>query len=195
VPVRLDKTLVGEGRAALAAVVEVPLERLRPWPENPRRIRPERLEDLKRALSEDREMLRARPLLALPDGTVIAGNQRLLAARELGWQTIPVLNVDLDPGRARLWALRRQRSSPATWIPSSTRRCEALLTKGDHGSNRYVCQPGATRRTRTRVRAETVRRYAEEAGFSSCEVLPIENDFWRFYCCDPSQGPGEKKRR
>jgi hypothetical protein len=30
-------------------------------------------------------------------------------------------------------------------------------------------------------RAETVRRYADDAGFSTCEVLPIENDFWRFY--------------
>src|SRR5207248_7250183 len=60
----------------------------------------------KRALADDPEMLRARPLLALPDGTVIAGNQRLRAARELGWQTIPVITVELEPGRARLWALR-----------------------------------------------------------------------------------------
>ncbi len=35
--------------------------------------------------------------------------------------------------------------------------------------------------TGTVIRPDTVRRYAEEAGFSSCEVLPIENDFWRFY--------------
>ena len=35
--------------------------------------------------------------------------------------------------------------------------------------------------TGTVIRADTVRRYAREAGFSSCEVLPIENDFWRFY--------------
>jgi hypothetical protein len=35
--------------------------------------------------------------------------------------------------------------------------------------------------TGTVIRADTVRAYAREAGFSSCEVLPIENDFWRFY--------------
>jgi 2-polyprenyl-3-methyl-5-hydroxy-6-metoxy-1,4-benzoquinol methylase len=35
--------------------------------------------------------------------------------------------------------------------------------------------------TGTVIRAETVRRYAEEAGFSRCEVLPLEHDFWRFY--------------
>ena len=39
--------------------------------------------------------------------------------------------------------------------------------------------------TGTVMRAGTVRRYADEAGFSSCEVLPIENDFWRFYLLRP----------
>jgi ParB/Sulfiredoxin domain len=87
-------------------VVEVPLSRLRPWSGNPRTITEARLADLKRALEADREMLWARPLLALPDGTVIGGNQRLVAARELGWRTIPVLTVDLDPARAKLWGLR-----------------------------------------------------------------------------------------
>ena len=35
--------------------------------------------------------------------------------------------------------------------------------------------------TGTVMRESTVRRYAEEAGFTGFEVLPIENDFWRFY--------------
>jgi 2-polyprenyl-3-methyl-5-hydroxy-6-metoxy-1,4-benzoquinol methylase len=35
--------------------------------------------------------------------------------------------------------------------------------------------------TGTVMRADTVRRYAEEAGFTGFEVLPIENDFYRFY--------------
>jgi 2-polyprenyl-3-methyl-5-hydroxy-6-metoxy-1,4-benzoquinol methylase len=39
--------------------------------------------------------------------------------------------------------------------------------------------------TGTVMRAETVRRYAEAAGFSLCEVAPIENDFWRFYLLTP----------
>ena len=39
--------------------------------------------------------------------------------------------------------------------------------------------------TGTVIRAETVRRYADAAGFSSCEVLPIEHDFWRFYLLEP----------
>jgi 2-polyprenyl-3-methyl-5-hydroxy-6-metoxy-1,4-benzoquinol methylase len=39
--------------------------------------------------------------------------------------------------------------------------------------------------TGTVMRADTVRRYAEEAGFGSVEVLPIENDFYRFYLLTP----------
>jgi hypothetical protein len=35
------------------------------------------------------------------------------------------------------------------------------------------------------MRADTLRRYADEAGFSSCEVLPIEADTWRFYLLRP----------
>jgi SAM-dependent methyltransferase len=35
--------------------------------------------------------------------------------------------------------------------------------------------------TGTVMRADTVRRYASEAGFSDVEVLPIESDFYRFY--------------
>lgn len=35
--------------------------------------------------------------------------------------------------------------------------------------------------TGTVMRTETLRAYAEQAGFRSVEVLPIENIFWRFY--------------
>ncbi len=39
--------------------------------------------------------------------------------------------------------------------------------------------------TGTVMRSETVRRYTDEAGFAGCEVLPIENEFWRFYLLRP----------
>ena len=35
--------------------------------------------------------------------------------------------------------------------------------------------------TGTVMRPPTLRRYAAEAGFRAVEILPIENDFWRFY--------------
>jgi ubiquinone/menaquinone biosynthesis C-methylase UbiE len=39
--------------------------------------------------------------------------------------------------------------------------------------------------TGTVMREDTVRRYAEQAGFTGVEVAPIENDFWRFYLLTP----------
>ncbi len=92
--------------AEVGVVAEVPVGRLRPWSGNPRRIAAARLEDLARALADDPAMLWARPLVALPDGTVVCGNQRLRAAIALGWTSIPALVVDLGPSRARVWALR-----------------------------------------------------------------------------------------
>jgi precorrin-6B methylase 2 len=39
--------------------------------------------------------------------------------------------------------------------------------------------------TGTVMRVETLRRYATEAGFPGVDVLPIENDAWRFYLLRP----------
>ncbi len=84
--------------SVLGDVAAVAVTLLRPWPDNPRRISGERLEALKQSMVADPAMLWARPLLALRDGTVFSGNQRLRVARELGWESIPVLYVDLDVG-------------------------------------------------------------------------------------------------
>ncbi|MFI7442748.1 class I SAM-dependent methyltransferase [Nonomuraea indica] len=45
-----------------------------------------------------------------------------------------------------------------------------------------VEQPSAA--TGTVLRADRVRAYAEQAGFSACSVLPVENDFFRLYRLD-----------
>lgn len=63
---------------------------------NPRKIAPEALEKLKKKLVEDKVFFEKRPLLVnRRDGKLVvyAGNQRLLAARELGWTEVP---VDID---------------------------------------------------------------------------------------------------
>jgi hypothetical protein len=31
------------------------------------------------------------------------------------------------------------------------------------------------------MRPATLEKYAQEAGFSGIDILPIENDLWRFY--------------
>jgi hypothetical protein len=39
--------------------------------------------------------------------------------------------------------------------------------------------------TGTVMRPDRLRRYADDAGFGSVEILPIDNDFFRFYRLRP----------
>lgn len=93
----------------LLTVVRVPLTALHPNTRNPRTISDERFAALKQSLAADPDMLLARPIIALPDGTIIAGNMRALAALDLGWQEVPCVYADLDPDRAKTWMLRDNR--------------------------------------------------------------------------------------
>ena len=73
---------------------------LRPDPANPRRISDQELEALTRSI---REFGLVDPIIARrEDKTVIGGHQRLLAARRLGYKTVPVVFVDLSLEQARL---------------------------------------------------------------------------------------------
>ncbi|HLF79726.1 MAG TPA: site-specific DNA-methyltransferase [Dehalococcoidia bacterium] len=88
--------------AALPAlqVVEISIDDLRPDPTNPRRISNDQLEALTRSLKEYGFV---QPVLARrEDKTVIGGHQRLLAARRLGYKTVPVIFLDLTLEQARV---------------------------------------------------------------------------------------------
>jgi len=55
-----------------------------------------------------------------------------------------------------------------------------------YGFSLFVCLPDAMSHpgsvgTGTVIRQSTLDRYARDAGFEGVEVLPIENDLWRFY--------------
>jgi 2-polyprenyl-3-methyl-5-hydroxy-6-metoxy-1,4-benzoquinol methylase len=57
-----------------------------------------------------------------------------------------------------------------------------------------MCEPGPAG-TGTVMRPGTLRQYAQQAGFEQVEILPIENDFWRFYLLKPRQEPATHWRR
>ena len=81
-------------------VEQVPIDLLRPDPANPRRISDEELDALERSI---RQFGFVQPVLARrADGTVIGGHQRLVAARRLGLETVPVAWLDLSVEQARL---------------------------------------------------------------------------------------------
>lgn len=82
------------GAPELSAML-VPVENLRPHPHNPRRGNVEQIAEM---LAEYGQL---KPIVADPDGLVIAGNHVLRAATErLGWDTIAVVYADLTADQA-----------------------------------------------------------------------------------------------
>lgn len=80
-------------------------------PRNPRKISKKKLEQLKKSVKDAPEMLKLRELIVVENGgafVVIAGNQRLEAAKALGFVTLPckVLPADTDPAKLREYAIK-----------------------------------------------------------------------------------------
>ncbi len=65
-------------------------------------------------------------------------------------------------------------------------RVEDDIERLMYGFSLFICLPDGrshvpSAATGTVMRPDTLRRYAVEAGFAGLEVLPIDNDLWRFY--------------
>ena len=91
-----------------------------------------------------------------------------------------------------LAAARRLAGSEGAVIVMDERVAEKFEAPGSEidrlmlGISNWVCLPDSMSSqpsvaTGTAMRPPTLRKYASDAGFSSVEVLPIENDFFRFY--------------
>jgi DNA modification methylase len=81
-------------------IEQLPIGDLRPDPANPRWISDQELETLTRSISEFGLI---DPIIARrEDKMVIGGHQRLLAARKLGYKTVPVVLTDLTVEQAHL---------------------------------------------------------------------------------------------
>jgi hypothetical protein len=96
-----------------------------------------------------------------------------------------------DPVGA-LRAMRTLRANGATVLVADERVADEFTTDVEDGErfqwgwSAIHCLPCALTEppaagTGTIMRTPTFRRYALDAGFTDVEVLPIENDFWRFY--------------
>lgn len=82
-----------------------PIDSLHTLPGNPRRG------DVEAVARSLQVFGQRKPITALPDGTVTAGNHTLLAARSLGWTEIAVSVTDDDEATAKAWALADNRTA------------------------------------------------------------------------------------
>src|SRR5690242_16743901 len=94
------------------SVEQVPIDDLRPDPANPRKIGDAELEALTRSIKQYGFVQNV--LARREDRTVIGGHQRLVAARRLGYTTVPVIYLDLSIEEARVLNLSLNKVS-GTW--------------------------------------------------------------------------------
>ena len=90
------------GSAGLRPML-VPVGELRPHPRNPRRGA---VEEIRKSL---RRFGQQRPLLALPDGTLVAGHHVWRAAQAEGWSHVAVLRSDLTEEAVEAYLLADNR--------------------------------------------------------------------------------------
>lgn len=80
----------------------VDIDRVRGWDKNPKRHPEAQVKDLVKSI---KRFGWGAPLLARPNGELIAGHGRLEAAKQLGLTKVPVRWMNLDPTEAHLLAL------------------------------------------------------------------------------------------
>lgn len=113
----------------------ISIKDIKPRDRNPRSISREHFERLCESITLDPEFLEMRPILvyALDDGYIsYAGNQRLRAAKKLGWKQIPCIVTPYDESRIRERVIRDNISS-GDWdwdILSADYEIDELLNLG-----------------------------------------------------------------
>ena len=109
----------------------------------------------------------------------------------MGWTAFECMHDVPDPV-AVLSTMRRLAKPDGHVVVMDERVSERFAGRGDdidrvmYGFSLFICLPDGMSHpgsagTGTVMRPETLRSYAREAGFDDVEILPIENDFWRFY--------------
>jgi DNA modification methylase len=78
--------------------MDVKISQIKPNPKNPRTIKDERFEKLKKSIEDFPDMLNKRPLVCFTDTdgkyVVLGGNMRLKAAKDLGLKELPIILAD-----------------------------------------------------------------------------------------------------
>lgn len=92
-------------------IKKVPIDLVFENPDNPRKIDKHGMERLKISISETPELFNARPILCIAEKggkfKAIGGNQRLAAAKELGWEEIPVIIMPTaDEAKIKEWIVK-----------------------------------------------------------------------------------------
>jgi ParB-like chromosome segregation protein Spo0J len=93
-------------------VEDWPVKKLKPAPDNPKKHPRRNIERIKASIKEYGWTV---PILARPDGEILAGHGRRLAALELEIETVPVIPLELSDEQAALLRIADNRAAEAPW--------------------------------------------------------------------------------
>ncbi|MFH1141637.1 MAG: ParB N-terminal domain-containing protein [Chloroflexota bacterium] len=85
----------------------VPISEFKPNEYNPNRQTEDEFEMLKASMREDGF---TQPILAMQDGTIIDGEHRWRAAKEMGYERVPVVKVSMTEAQRRIATMRHNRA-------------------------------------------------------------------------------------
>lgn len=85
----------------------VPINSIKPNPNNPRTIKDEKFKALVKSIKDFPKMLYMRPIVVDEDMIVLGGNMRLKACKEAGLKKVPIIYVDeLNPEQKREFIIK-----------------------------------------------------------------------------------------
>lgn len=115
-------------------IEQIATAKLKPAPYNPRRIKPEVLEMLKRSMTE--YGINPPLIVNRKNMRVVGGNQRLRAAKELGLETVPVAFVNLGTPEEKALNLALNKIT-ADWDFDKLRGVLGAITDLEHTVTGY----------------------------------------------------------
>jgi hypothetical protein len=84
----------------------LPINKIKPNPSNPRVIKDNKFQQLKKSLEDFPDMAKVRPIVVNTDMVVLGGNMRLKAMQAAGWKEVPVEVVDWPEERQREFIIK-----------------------------------------------------------------------------------------
>jgi hypothetical protein len=92
---------------SLPPAKRVPIENIKPNPDNPRVIKDDKFKKLVASIREFPDMLALRPIVVNADRVVLGGNMRLKACQAAGLKEVPVIVADhLTPDQQREFIIK-----------------------------------------------------------------------------------------
>jgi hypothetical protein len=84
----------------------ISINKVKPNPSNPRVIKDNKFQQLKKSLEDFPDMAKVRPIVVNKDMVVLGGNMRLKAMHAAGWKEVPVEVVDWPEERQREFIIK-----------------------------------------------------------------------------------------